>query len=261
MDFGGKFRAERDFFTQFNTVSVSTNITGTEFQTNSWSMMGIGSILLSPVFRSKFITFGSIAGASPETLSSNPAAARVDTFPPFAGAGYINAGYSLGMTEVATAMLIAKYEPQLIQPSLESLAPPGSTKRYRKAVLAELACRRLNVDANIENPTPPVYPHKWGTYFAADLAGLYILKHAGRDAFENLVTGAPESVHELCERLSLRFYERINTTQMTRFPAELWGGMLAKAAPARVTPYDEHDWTELQEVRKVLGTNFPSINQ
>ncbi|RBP62941.1 hypothetical protein DFO66_11245 [Brevibacterium sanguinis] len=259
MDFGGPFQREERFFSNFETTTIKTNIVGTEFQMNSWAMMGIAAILASPVYRSKYMTFGGIAGNTPDTIRMHSVASYAPTFPPFAYSGYRNAAYVVGISEAGTAMLIAHHMPELLCDSLVSLAADGSAKKYRKTWLATIAAERLGLDFNIDPAVPPSSPAKWGHHFTTDFASLYILKHAGREVFDTMLRDVPDEVYRVVDLLSLDFFERLNTTNMLKFPAELWGGLMDRATAAGIVPYTERDWSELGEVRQLFSRTFPQV--
>ncbi|MBY8873528.1 hypothetical protein K7640_16960 [Micromonospora sp. PLK6-60] len=259
MDFGGRFATERPFFEKFGPTIISTNLVGTEFQRNSWSFMGIGAILTAPLHSARYMTFGSILEAGVDNLRRVPVTSRGQTFPPFLGAGYRNAPYVAGITEVGTAMLLITYSPEAISESLASLALPGEEKLYRKYVLATIAAQRAGTMIDLKEPPAPNIRRPFGRNFTADFLSLYIRKFAGADVRDKFLTDVPEHIDALSDRLSLTFYERINTTIMQRFPAALAGGLYGRAAGAGLIPYTEDDWREYVEVRDALAPYHPAV--
>ncbi|MEV0153386.1 hypothetical protein AB0H57_06535 [Micromonospora sp. NPDC050686] len=259
MDFGGRFAKERPFFEKFGPTIISTNIVGTEFQRNSWSFMGIGAILTAPLHSARYMTFGSILEAGVDNLRRVPVTSRGQTFPPFLGAGYRNAPYVAGITEVGTAMLLITYSPEAISESLASLALPGEEKLYRKYVLATIAAQRAGGMIDLKEPPVPNIKRPFGRNFTADFLSLYIRKFAGADVRDKFLTDVPEHIDALSDRLSLTFYERINTTIMQKFPAALAGRLYGRAAGAGLIPYTEDDWREYAEVRDALAPYHPTV--
>ena len=252
MDFGGKFSREKEFFLKFDTHIVTTNVLETHLKRNSWSFMGIAAILFSDYLSIKYHTFGGILEASPSNLADAPVAAKNITFPPFAAATMINAPYTLGITEIGTAMIMLKYAPDLVQLSLDSLANNGETKKYRKQLISSLVANQLNINFKINQFDTPNNKWSFGQSFADDFLAFYFLKHAGIDALSKMMVDIPEEIIQLSTKLSLNFFERINTVFLEYFPASLLPGLLEKAAYAKVIPYTRQDWDELNQVVGIL---------
>ncbi|WP_419955130.1 hypothetical protein ACN6MT_06075 [Neobacillus niacini] len=254
MDFGGRFSRERRFFENFDTCIVSTNLLETPLKSNSWSMMGIASILYSDYLATDFHTFGSIFEVSPNNFTDYPVAARNNSFPPFLAAGMENAPYVLGLTEVGTLKVIGHYEPDLIAPSLDSLADPVEEKRYRKQVLSLIASEKAKRDYNLTIIDTPPRPHfKFGQNLSADFLSLYIIKHAGLDIASHTIMDIPDEVVKAADNLSLLFYERLNTNFIENFPKELVGGLLSNLGNAGVIPFTPDDWKEYYQVRELMS--------
>ncbi|SCF43800.1 hypothetical protein [Micromonospora mirobrigensis] len=259
MDFGGRFSTEKPFFDKFRPTVISTNIVGTDFQRNSWSFMGIGAILTAPIHAAKYMTFGSILEAGVDNLRRLPLTSRGQTFPPFAGAGYRNAPYVAGITEIGTAMILVTYCPEVVNDSLASLALPGEEKLYRKYVLASIAAERAGLTVDLKEPPPPATRRPFGRNFTADFLSLYIRRFGGAQVRDAFLTDVPAEIDALSERLALTFYERINTTIMQKFPVELAGGLYERAAVAGLVPYTEDDWREYMIVRDALAPYHPTV--
>ncbi|WP_143588122.1 hypothetical protein [Tersicoccus phoenicis] len=260
MDFGGRFGREREFFQHFDTLTVSTNLLETPLKNNSWSFMGCGAILAAAHSRAKYHTFGSILEASPDNLRQTPAAAANKTFPPFHMAGLTNAPYVAGLTEVGTLIVLAHYHPDLIAPSLRSLASPGEEKLYRKKVLARVVSARFGWDITTPDVTKPSTPHfSFGQNFALDFLSIYVARHGGPDLADELVSGIPDHILASSSRLHLTFYERADTTLYLNFPADLAAGLARNLASAGVRPYTELDWVEFQQVRSLLAPYHPVV--
>lgn len=257
MAFGGRFGREKGFFEKFDPIVVSTNIIETPLRSNSWSFMGIGSILTSSHYNTKFNTFGGILEASPNNFDKSPAAAKNVTFPPFSAAGMINAPYTLGLSEVATMHVIAQAMPDMVSESLDSLAEPGTEKRYRKQVLAEIMTARHGVQLNINKLPAPTKQHfSFGQNFAADFLSLYIIKHAGYDVASNTIMNIPHEFIALSEKLSLDFYERINTNFYLNLPKELKSHFYQKCMIYGLEPYTRNDWDEFLVVTNHLASHY-----
>ncbi|MGL4335984.1 MAG: hypothetical protein ACRCST_03745 [Turicibacter sp.] len=257
MDFGGRFGREKAFFAKFDPVVVSTNIIDTPLRSNSWSFMGIGSILTSAHYNTKFNTFGGILEASPNNFDRLPIAAKNVTFPPFSAAGMMNAPYTLGLSEVATMHVIAQAMPDMVSESLDSLAEPGTEKRYRKQVLAEIMTKRHGVPLNIKKLPAPTKQHfTFGQNFAADFLSLYIIKYAGYDIASHTINNIPFEFIEISKKLSLDFYERINTNFYINLPSELKPHFYHKCMSYGLEPYTRNDWEEFILVTRQLSSYY-----
>jgi hypothetical protein len=259
MDFGGRFSRERTFFESFDTTMVSTNLLSTPLSRNSWSFMGAGAILVSEDQGSRYHTFGSILEAGPDNLRVMPAAAANNTFPPFKAAGFTNAPYVAGLTEVGTLIVLGHYQPDLIPQSLASLASPGEEKLYRKKVLAEIVSERIGMNFAIPDVVKPPKPHfKFGQNFALDFLSFYVTKFGGRKAVDGLVAELPDEVERAAGKLDLTLFERANSTLYSNFPSSLFGGLAAGLAEAGMPFYTEHDWHEYQTIREILTPYHPA---
>ncbi|MHA7303929.1 hypothetical protein ACX80E_01575 [Arthrobacter sp. TMN-49] len=260
MDFGGRFSRERAYFENFPTVTVSTNLVALGYNKHNWSFMGSGAILVSDHFRAKYLTFGGILEAFAGNLSPNPVAAKNTTPEPFKAAGYANAPYVLGLTEIGTLFVLAEYRPDHIRESLKSVASPGEEKLYRKQVLAQIVGDRLGKSIDLEiTPKPPKPDFAFGQSFALDFLSLYVAKHAGQTVASDLVRDIPAEVFALSKKLDLTFFERANPNLYGSFPAELMGGIADRLAWAKMPFYTEKDWAEYAQVRDILKKHYPSI--
>lgn len=254
MDFGGRFGREREFFDKFPTLRCSTNVLESGLQRNSWSFMGIGAILTADHTRAEYHTFGSILEAGPDNLRVNPLGARNASFPPFKAAGYQNAPYVGGLTEIGTLIVLARSMPNHIAASLTSLATPGEEKLYRKQILTNVVADRLGINIPLKETSRPPRPHfQYGQNFALDLLSLYVARYAGEEIAHGLVSEMPATAFALAMKLDLTFFERANTTLLANFPRDLIGGLSERLAQAGIGFYTEKDWLEYAQVRAFLS--------
>lgn len=257
MDFGGKFSREKKFFRNFDTCIVSTNLVETPLRYNSWSFMGISSILFSEYLNVKYYTFGGILEAGIANLYTNPPAAKNISFPAFSSAGMTNAPYTIGITEVGTIKILAHFYPELISKSLDSLANPGEEKRYRKQVLAKILENKTRSNFNLNILDKPSKVHfKFGENFAADFLSFYIIKYLGLEIASHTVSDIPSEVVILAEQLSLDFYEKVNPLFLEKFPEFLINDFLKKLNEAGIQKYNNTDWEEYGKVRNVLAKYY-----
>lgn len=253
MDFGGKFKREKDFFMDFPIHMVSTNILETGLHKNSWSFMGIGTILYSEYLNIKHYSFGGILEASKNNFSKSPIAAKNIAFPPFKSLGLVNAPFVIGITEIATAMIIGHFAPDLLGSSLDSLANIGEEKRYRKQLISDIVSNKFDLKFSIDTFDYPKFVGNFGTNFAVDFLVFYFLKYIGLEATLKLVKNIPADVIKMSERLSLNFYERFNPDFIENFPSELLPELLMKLGEVKILPYTSHDWNELKQVTTLLS--------
>lgn len=258
MDFGGRFSRERSFFETFPTTRVSTNVTATGLHRNSWAFMGIGAILLGDHNRAQYHTFGSILEAGADNLRVTPEAGKNETFPPFRAAGYENAPYVAGLTEIGTLLVLAAHRREHVGASLASLAGPGEEKLYRKQVLAQIVADRLGIDVPLTLTPKPPRPHfKYGQNFALDFLSIYVAKFGGETVARELVDEIPDEALALSKKLDLTFFERANTTLYHHFPAPLMGGLVDRLSSTGIRFYTEDDWNDYRHVREFLTAYHP----
>lgn len=253
MDFGGRFSRERLFFDFFDTLTVSTNVVSTPFRANSWSFMGIGAILAANLYGAEYLTFGGILEAGADNMRVNPRAPSARTFPPFRASGYTNAPYVLGLTEVGTLRVLLQTSPQLVAPSLSSLASPGEEKLYRKAALTRLVADTMNLTVDFGEIAPPPQPHfRFGQNFALDLLALYVVSLYGNESGLHLVRDMPSPVVEVAKGLDMAFMERANPTLYEHFPQPLLEDLYRRFGAYDIRFYTERDWEAFRVVRGLL---------
>ena len=256
LDFGGRFGREREFFQRFDALVVTSNIVGTPYRRNSWSFMGMGCILAAEQFRAKYHTFGSILEASPDNFRLNPVAASGRTYTPFAAAGYVNAPYVLGLSEIGTLRVLLQEAPELVPDSLVSLASPGEEKLHRKKVLVETVAADLGVCISLPDVLAPKVPHfTFGANFAVDVLALYVAVRRGKAVADTLVRDMPDEAVEHVDRVGMDFMEKANPTMYAHFPGELFPALSARLAEFGIGWYTESDWCQLDVVRKLLSVD------
>ncbi|MBO1029050.1 hypothetical protein IPU79_07605 [Micrococcus luteus] len=261
MDFGGRFAREREFFERFDTLRVSTNVLNSPLRLNSWSMMGMGAILAAHSLKAKYISFGSIIEASVDSLRVTPAIVKAQTFPPFAAAGYHNAPFALGLSEVGTAKVLLQDDASLAVDSLLSLASPGEEKLYRKAVLLDIVADSLGVPVDIPDIKRPERPHyPFGTAFAVDMLALYVISKTGDLTARGLVRDIPAGVAQIARQLDLSFLEQVNPTLIRALPEPLRPDFYHKLASHGLAFYDESDWSEVKRLRHLISAFYPQLS-
>ncbi|WP_459280276.1 hypothetical protein [Paenibacillus vandeheii] len=223
--------------------------------------MGVGTILFSDYLDSAYQVFGTILEATQNHFFRNPAAGRTNLTSPFSALGIKDIRYTNGLTEVGTTMLISHYKPKLMNPSLKSLSNPGTEKRYRKQVLSKIICNKFDRKIEIDLTEAPNYRIEFGTNFALDFLSLYEIKHVGLEEASKTLKNIPVETVDLANKLSLSFYERLNTNFHENFPSEFRNDYMSKLADAGILPYTENDWDEFNTVKKSLSKYYANLNR
>ncbi|OOB79956.1 MAG: hypothetical protein BEN18_02185 [Epulopiscium sp. Nuni2H_MBin001] len=253
IDFGHWFIAEQKFFAKFAPYTVKTNFRQLKYDKASWTFKGIASILYSEHLGGGLNTFGTILEATPYNFISYQRINKTGIVQPFNLVGLTDVKFTHGLTEVGTAMVLSHYKPELINDSLQSLSKPGSEKRYRKQLLTSIVSKKFNKNIFIELTDKPISQVDFGTNFALDFLALYELKHVSLSEVNATVINIPQEVIALVNRLSLNFYEKLNTNFLDGVPKGYRAEFLAKLSCAKIYPYNEQDWQEYREVILLLS--------
>lgn len=261
LDFGGWFEREADFFQDFDTLVVSTNMRSvptlrTPLTRNHWSFMAVGAILTARHFNVKYHSFGSILG---ESLSSS--SRPVPTLPVLEALGFKEAGYARGLTEIGTAGIILKSDPSRVVDSLRSLSGPRDRKIFRKTAVSEVVAQKIGLAIDLPkldyNRSPAI---KFGDDYASSLSALYCLGQGRGDSIEGLFESIPEEARQIGNDLTFNFMEKVNWDAYSGFPSALIEGLWVKLAKFQIEPYGEQDWAELSIVRDYLGRAYAAAH-
>lgn len=252
VDFGGQFDRESGFFKRFDPHILTTNFRQLKHDRNSWTFMGAGALLFSGYLNARYNVFGTILEANMAQMEELPRAGVSTDTPPFASAGLSDIRYTNGLTEVATAMIVLRYMPEMVNDSLVSLGNPGTEKRYRKQTLTSIVSDRFHMPVHYDLTEPPQRRLGWGDYDPIDFLSLYAIKHAGIEEASKTISGIPQEAVDFAQGHRLTFYERLNTNFLGTFPQGLLPDYLAKLAGAGISPYDEEDWKDLRAVVEFL---------
>jgi len=247
MDFGGRFGRERSFYERFDPFIVSSNIIDTGLRKNSWSFMGISSILSSEFYDTKYYSFGSILEASENNFGPKPAAAEDIGFPPFAACNMRNVPYVLGLSEIGTAIIINKNRPDLVDESLGSLASEGELKKVRKNLILSLVRGQ-----EVTYPNSP--PFEYGRFFADDFLFYFFAKKMGQDVARFYKNFPPDALDQIRD-LDLSFYEKINPYFYKNMPHSLKFDFQRKMMSNNLEYYLETDWKSFRRVSELLVSN------
>ncbi len=249
--FLGNYDKEWEFFRQFDTSIVTTNLREHGYNLNSDAFMGAGACLLKSSLGAEYVVSGDIF----ETYSV-AVAPELREKEIFQALGFTVGRYTEAMTEVGSTMAAAHFYPELLEKSLSSLAAPGTEKYHRKTSLLRIVRSRFNKDL----PDIPVVrcdePVPFGKWFYSDFLALYELKYLGWQEAEARVSGIPEEAVQLSERLKLDFYERLNPDALFGFRCDKDREyFLDRAKEAGLKLFEENDLRELEMVKEFLLRN------
>ena len=251
LDFGGRFSREEEFFSQFDTLTVKTNLVDTNLRSHSWSFMGIGPLLLRQEINSHYFVFGGILEAT-GFRRLDPKAIGF-TFPPFRMAGFQSVSPVQGITEFGTARILMSHCPELVEKSLRSLASPGEEKFIRKTLITRVVAEMMGL--TVETPKLPRHPkihYEFGRNFAVDITALYFLSLGLGGYADMLVSGIPASVRSQAMTSDFRFMEKAHDKYYEGYPAGLRGALENGLQRSSMRWYDERDHGNLEALRDLL---------
>lgn len=246
--FGGRFSREEEFFKRFSPIEVQTNVVQTSLRRNSWSFIGLGSLLAMSATQSKYCTFGSIIEST--GLKRNTAHEKGLTFPPFASAGMTNAPTTQGISEIGTALVIAEYAPEHLAASLKSLASPYEEKLYRKWALASSALQHVGKQVFLPQVVRPEVPHyRFGERFVVDLTAMMIAYLGKEDLARQLVRGLDSKRIADAKAMSFDFMFKADERMYANYPSELRPALERALRKSGIAWYTEKDQEDAEEYR------------
>lgn len=261
LDFGGWFEREAEFFRDFDTLVITTNARSEPTRTtpltrNHWSFMAMGAILAANHFNVRYHTFGQILG---ESMARAPQS--VPTLAVLSELGYVEAGYSRGLTEVGTAAVVLQSDPQRVLESLKSLAGPRDRKLYRKTALSEILANRLGVDLTVPSMDFDKSPRiAFGDDYASSLSALYCIAKGQLESIEGLFEWIPSEVKEFAKSTNFDFMEKVNWDAYAGFPQELKPQLWERFVKYGLEPYSERDWDEVKLARELLAKYYKEVH-
>lgn len=257
LDFGGWFTREADFFKRFEPLTVSTNIRrvpdqSTALARNHWTFMAAGAILAHDYFEAEYHTFGTILGGT--FANSMPGERRV---PLLDAAGYTDAPYTNGITEVGTAKILLKSRPDLVKDSIASLAGERDRKRFLKIALTTLINDRTGALVDIPK-LPQEWNHKipFNSSYTTALGALYFFACGRAELIEPLFLDIPDDAIKFAKSHDFSFMEKVNLDHSAHLPVDLRADFLVKLDNFGFRPYSEQDWDEVRAVRSYLAEIF-----
>lgn len=249
LDFGGRFGREQKFFREFSPIQIETNLVQTSMRKNSWSFIGLGSLLAASETRSKYCTFGSIIEST--GFQRNTAHEKGFTFPPFASAGMTNAPTTQGISEVGTALVIAEHGAEFLAPSLRSLASPGEEKLYRKWVLATTALEEFGRPVPFKEVHSPERPHyEFGERFVIDLTAMMVASLGREDLASRLVRGLDQQRLSDARALDFDFMFKADRRMYKNYPDALRPALENALDRAGIHWYSAKNQNDAKEFRE-----------
>lgn len=250
------FEIEHDFFKKFNPYILETNFRQLGYAENSWTFMGVGTILFSEYLNLKYHTFGTIFEAFHLHATKEFSSRGTFIEKPFIFAGIEDLKLIQGLTEIGTALVLCNTNPHLVNDSIASLSQPGTEKRYRKQLIIQILKDKFDLkDVYIELTEPPVEEKRltWGNDYAIDFLSLYLLKHAGIGETSNIMMNIPNDAINFVENHSLEFYEKFNVNFLNNIPQEFTFKIMENLVNAKIFMYNQNDYDELFSVIKFLS--------
>ncbi|MBQ6219903.1 MAG: hypothetical protein IJJ47_09240 [Methanosphaera sp.] len=260
-------KRESDFFKKFNPHILETNFrnfvnkTKVEQLSGIWQFMSIGSMLYNELLHFKFHTFGTIFEAWGLHGSSKVSTRKKFSNPPFNQIGLTDLKICQGLTEVGTALIVAKSFPYLVDDSLKSLAAPNSTKYYRKQLIMKIIQEKYGLKDMYLNLNDFKEPERKidFNYFADGFLVLWYLKHIGFEKTKRIVSNLPEDIMNVVDKCSLNFYEKYNSNFLNNLPEDIKLDVMKNLIKLGILPYDEQDYQELKIVLEYLKDYYPIL--
>lgn len=255
-DFGGWFSREVEFAKQFDPLILSTNVRKNSSDTpadqnlcsNSWTFMALGSILAAETVGAGAVSFGSIIGAS-----NHPPRGDV-AFPLWRALDLDTRNFVRGLTEIQTARIALRANPEKIVSALHSLAGANDPKRFRKAwqlkYLSDSEGLGILVDDKDLYPREPI---KFGHAIAEDLTTLFMYSKLGSDFPSDVFEGIDSDSNKEFYNLDLSFMERYDPRAYEHFRGRDLKAVYEGFARHEVLPYLEEDWVSLRRVNEAFS--------
>lgn len=256
------FDIEYEFFKKFKPHILKTNFRQLGYAENDWTFMGVGSILLSEYFNSKFHLFGTVFEAYHMHAAQEYSSQKKFIEEPFNFIGITDIKLIQGLTEIGTALILCNTSPYLVNDSIKSLSQPKTEKRYRKQIITNILQKKFDLNIYLEPTEPPIEENKlnWGSYYAVDFLALYMVKYAGIEETSKILKNIPEEVIEFSKNHELTFYERFDTNFLNNIPNEYKTEITKNLANAKILPYTQKDFKELNDVMVFLSKFYPFLN-
>lgn len=259
MDLGGAFARESRFFEQFDPLIVQTNVIDTPLRYNSWSFIGMGALFANETYKHRYNTFGSVFEAT-ELIGLSGFEKNL-TFPPFKIIGLENAPTIQGLSEAGSVAVLAHFAPELIGPSLQSVANPKEEKLFRKWAIATATLQALGKEAQLPSVIEPDHPHfTMGENFVVDLSALLVAWLGRPDLAKKMVRGFTSAIESDVKALDLSFLMKANQGMYSRYPKEIRPYLDRGVEASGLDWYTSPDWVHRDEIRAYILSLQDKLN-
>lgn len=249
INFGEKFKREKDFFSTFDTTIIHWDIRKKSknfIEKNDWKF------LLSPLLTnwddfSKGISIctGTIMEASTFWFSAQKR---------FGKRTYSNGGFGpgvnivhpvAGLTEWGTAMITAKsIDFESCQKSLKSLADTNTIKSYRKTLLLSIINQEVT-----PAPSENMKKHIFGTSLTEDSLTLYFVWKLG---YEWTIKNYSQNTPKESTFLDMSFMEKMNLHNLEYNSPLIKEYIKSRAKGFQIEEYDYSDYKSLEKCKNFI---------
>ena len=257
------FSSETNFFKKFSPHILETNFRQLGYNANTWTFMGVASVLFSNSLNIKYHTFGTVFESYYLQASRNFSLRDVFYSIPFNYADIQDVKLIHAITEIGTALIVCRAYPYLVNDSLASLSVPGTEKRYRKQLIIQALQKKFDLNVYLELTEPPVEERRliWGENYVVDFLGLYILKYMGIDETSYILRNIPNEAIDFVNNNSLEFYEKFNPDYLNNIPKQFKSEIVKNLSIVEIYPYNQKDYDDLNSVLKFLSKYHPELNE
>ncbi len=244
-EFGGYFEQEEIGYSLHQPeYLLKTNLRSLGYHRNSWTFMGIGLILFSEYAQAPYFCFGTNLTDSIYHLMKKPPLADSPARLPFSVLGTRQICPTNGVGGAAIIRIASHYYPEIMQEVFDSLAKPGSKKRYYKELILECVEKRSSADLNVRR-TEMKDISNFGDLIETDLQLPYTIKHLGAERLDAFVKNIPQEIYDISRTCDLTFYERVYPAFLRTIPEDLQGYYLSRLDEAGIKLYSQKDYEEL----------------
>ena len=253
VNYEGRERESASFLL-YNPVVLSTNLRKTiRVYYHNWTALCSAALLCQETYPADFVAAGRIFEDYPEYHLFNQTIP--DCFFPHSFLGVNSLWYTLGLTQIGTALVCARsLSPEELRQALDSLESVGTIKRYRKECILKILWRKYHIGIEINNLPLPEEEKKisFGSFFSEDFLMPYFVKNLGIQSVSAMLVDIPECLAELAASLSMDFYERFLPTMSGDFPPQLGREYLRRLKEIGISDFNENDIKELNIVLDTL---------
>ena len=252
IDFGERFFREKNFFSEFNPYIVETNFRTLPFfkklGKKNHFFMGIGTFLYCELLEASYYVFGTIFDAIRSGLRDDFLLNTQNK--PFEILNIHPLYITEGLSEFSTAKIISFFQPDLLKKSLDSAAPIGSAKRYRKDIFVALSNHQPD-DFKI-SPPPKDIP-LWGKKYSLNFISLYIYKKLGLKISNNVASDIPNDILYTIDSLSLDFYQKLHPNVLETIKNnDIKKYFISRIIDSGIEIYNSRDFIEVSIINKLF---------